>query len=295
MAGFIINLKFWWQTKGMAFRLILINVAIFLVIRIAALFIMFMHIDFSLILNWITLPPSFNGLTHEPWALLTYMFCHYDVLHILFNMLWLYWFGQMFTMLCTHKQLVALYLCGGIAGALLYLCLATTAPGIGDGGLLGASAAIMAIVIATAVINPDYQTSLLLIGYVKLKWVAIVTFVLFLLGIAGDNAGGNVAHIGGAIIGAIYGLAYRKGVDITRPVNRFFDRVFSLNFKPSFKSFRDKGNQTRQGPISSSTTTTNSVNMARIDSILDKIKKSGYQSLSNEEKKILFEASSRLK
>ncbi len=295
MADFITNLKFWWKTNGMVFRLILVNVAVFLLIRVAALVIMFTPIDFSPILNWVTLPPSFNGLTHEPWTLLTYMFCHYDIFHILFNMLWLYWFGQLFTMLCTQKQLLVLYFYGGIAGALLYLSLATTTPWIGGGGLLGASAAIMAIVIATAVINPDYQISLLLIGYVKLKWVAVVTFVLFLLGIAGDNAGGDVAHIGGAIIGAIYGLAYRKGVDITRPVNRLLDWIFSLNFKPSFNSHSNKRNQTHQKSTQSSSTTSNGVDMARIDSILDKIKKSGYQSLSNEEKKILFEASSRLK
>ncbi len=294
MADFINNLKFWWKTKGMAFRLILINVAIFLLIRVAALVIMFTPIDFSPILNWITLPPSFNGLTHEPWTLLTYMFCHYDVFHILFNMLWLYWFGQLFTMLCTQKQLLVLYFYGGIAGALLYLSLATTTPWIGGGGLLGASAAIMAIVIATAVINPDYQISLLLIGYVKLKWVAVVTFILFLLGIAGNNAGGDIAHIGGAIMGAIYGLAYRKGVDITRPVNRLLDWIFSLNFNLSFNSQRNKGSQPHQKAPQQSASS-NGVDMARIDSILDKIKKSGYQSLNNEEKKILFEASSRLK
>ena len=221
------TVKHKWRVSTMLMKLIYVNIAVFLVIRIGAIVCMFAGVSELVWLRWFELPSMPQWLCDTPWTVVTYMFSHFDVLHILFNMLWLYWFGTVFMLTGTQKQVFALYLYGGIGGALLYLLAFNTLPAFaGQASLLiGASASVIAIVVATAVIHPEYRMGLLFIGSVSLKWIAIITLGLFMLGLTGNNAGGHVAHVGGAVVGLIYGLCFKNGRDITKPFNKLIDRM----------------------------------------------------------------------
>lgn len=294
MATSIDWMKSKWGAADMVLRLIAVNVAIFLLIRAVAIVLMFTHANIDEMLRLVIVPPVLSEVLREPWTIVSYMFCHYDVFHVLFNMLWLYWFGRMFISIATPKQLFALYIYGGVAGAALYIGFCLISPWIGGGGLIGASAAIMAVVIATAVITPDVPVSLFFFGEVKLKWLAVVTVILFALGLTGNNAGGHAAHLGGVAMGVIYGVAFRRGHDLAKPFNRFLDSICSIverrKWQPQAKRYHYKASERRN-----QASQTASAAMADIDPILDKIKKSGYASLTAEEKRRLFEASSRMK
>ena len=184
MADSIIDkLKQQFRQGSVLLKLIYINVAIFLLLRLTWVVLMLFNIDGYVILPFIEMPSiPYEFITH-PWTLLTYMFVHYDVWHILFNMLWLYWFGQIFLMSFSEKQMVGLYLLGGIAGGLLYLLSYNLFPYFdGKEGLMcGASASIIAIVVATAFRMPDYKVNLLFLGAISLKYIALVTIVIDLL------------------------------------------------------------------------------------------------------------------
>jgi membrane associated rhomboid family serine protease len=284
--AFINELTARWRGAGMTARIIAVNVALFLVIRLAAVVALVARGGADDVLRWVMVPPGLGQLVTEPWTLLTYMFCHYELLHLLCNMVWLYWFGTLMMMMCTPKQLFALYIYGGLAGAMLYTALCGLAPWLGGGGLIGASASILAIVVAVAVISPDFEVNLLLVGPVKLKWIAVATVVLLALGLSGDNLGGHAAHLGGILVGLAYGSAFRRGTDITRPFNRLLDRLFSFRFTAARQP---RPSARRRQPAS------DAEEMADIDPILAKIKLSGYASLTAEERRRLFEASSRLK
>ena len=287
MADSIIDkLKQQFRQGSVLLKLIYINVAIFLLLRLTWVVLMLFNIDGYVILPFIEMPSiPYEFITH-PWTLLTYMFVHYDVWHILFNMLWLYWFGQIFLMSFSEKQMVGLYLLGGIAGGLLYLLSYNLFPYFdGKEGLMcGASASIIAIVVATAFRMPDYKVNLLFLGAISLKFID-------LLSVTSANGGGHIAHLGGALLGYWFIVRWEKGKDLTAPVNKLIDKIVT-GFKP-----RPKIKVSRPSNRSSSRPETDMEYRARkkkendeIDSILDKIKKSGYTSLSAEEKKRLFEA-----
>ncbi|MBQ4344596.1 MAG: rhomboid family intramembrane serine protease [Muribaculaceae bacterium] len=304
------TVKHKWRVSTMLMRLIYVNIAVFLVIRIGAIVCMFAGVSELVWLRWFELPSMPQWLCDTPWTVVTYMFSHFDVLHILFNMLWLYWFGTVFMLTGTQKQVFALYLYGGIGGALLYLLAFNTLPAFaGQASLLiGASASVIAIVVATAVIHPEYRMGLLFIGSVSLKWIAIITLGLFMLGLTGNNAGGHVAHVGGAVVGLIYGLCFKNGRDITKPFNKLIDRMvvaFSGGVRvkrPKAKRFTKshKKQQTETAQKQSQDKRQKDINatpedQAALNAILDKIKKSGYSALTADEKRRLFEVSKRIK
>jgi membrane associated rhomboid family serine protease len=240
-------------------------------------------------------------LLHRPWTLITYMFAHYGFLHILFNMLWLYWLGRIFMEYFSPKQLTGVYLLGGLGGALLFLIAYNTLPYFrtlpGPAFLKGASASVIAIVVATAVYAPDYRIGLLFLGEVPLKWVALVTVAIAVLGLDAGNVGGNIAHIGGAIVGAWFGLRIKRGRDITRPLNTAIDTVVGLFNGRSWKlpKFEKKAGakhnqqQAQQRPNRPA----DEVSEDELDKILGKIKVAGYDALTDEEKDKLFKASRR--
>ena len=286
MADSIIDkLKQQFRQGSVLLKLIYINVAIFLLLRLTWVVLMLFNIDGYVILPFIEMPSiPYEFITH-PWTLLTYMFVHYDV--------WQYWFGQIFLMSFSEKQMVGLYLLGGIAGGLLYLLSYNLFPYFdGKEGLMcGASASIIAIVVATAFRMPDYKVNLLFLGAISLKYIALVTIVIDLLSVTSANGGGHIAHLGGALLGYWFIVRWEKGKDLTAPVNKLIDKIVT-GFKP-----RPKIKVSRPSNRSSSRPETDMEYRARkkkendeIDSILDKIKKSGYTSLSAEEKKRLFEA-----
>jgi membrane associated rhomboid family serine protease len=218
------------------------------------------------------------------------MFLHKNFLHILFNLLWLYWFGRIFLEYLDGKKLVGVYLLGGLSGAFLYILSYNIFPvffkQLELSHALGASAAVMAIVIAIAAYVPNYAVYLLFIGRVKIIYIAIIGFLVTSVFDFSINTGGKIAHIGGALFGYLFILQYRKGRDITRGLNHFLSAFFGL-FKP-----RPKVKVTHlKSETEYDYNKRKKEEQMEIDRILDKIAKSGYDSLTKQEKELLFKQS----
>lgn len=295
MANYCTDLARRWRSLSILWKLIVVNIAVFAVIRLIGIAAIIGGFSINPVVDALALPPSLQELGYRPWTLLTYMFTHYDPLHIMFNMLALFWFGKLLTWRCTPRQLMALYIYGGIGGGLLFL-LASAGFDTVATPLLGASASVMALLIALALIMPDFEVSLMLIGRVKLKWLAVGAIVLFALGLAGNNAGGHVAHFGGIIVGAIFGLMMNRGVDITSPLNKAIDWV--VTFVGGVKAPRRKKQKfykSKEQPRAKQSAKATEADRQKLDAILDKIKKSGYSSLTDDERRQLFDVSSRIK
>lgn len=303
MARIIDTLRYHYTTGSMLIKLIFINVGVFLLLRIGAVICALSGISDAWFLHWVELPSDPMLLARMPWTVITYMFAQYDALHILFNMLWFYWFGQIFMLTDTSRRMVALYIYGGIAGAALFMAAYNLLPAFSGvtGWLIGSSASVIAIVTATAIAHPDYKVGLLFLGDVSLKWIAIATIGIDLLSIGGSNAGGHVAHLGGAAMGALYGCMLNNGRDITKPFNKLMDSI--ANALKAITAPRQHSNDSRHGgptaqrkaSYGSKTTSSSNANAeTTLDEILDKIKKSGYTSLTADEKRRLFEASKNL-
>ena len=290
MGDIFTNLKQNFKVGDVLTKLIYINVGIFVLIRLVSVFLMLFNINSTSFLQYLQFPSSPELFLYRPWTVFTYMFTHFDVLHILFNMLWLYWFGKLFLTYWGERQLGGLYVWGGIAGSVLFMLSYNIFPYFqhlaNDSYLMGASASVMAIVFAVAFYQKDLEVNLLIVGKVKLIYLAIFTFVIDLLAITSSNAGGHLAHIGGALLGVYFAVQIQKGKDLTRPMNRLIDWFVNLGKrKPKMK-------------VSYKRTETDYEYNARkhqeivdLDSILDKLKRSGYESLSSDEKKRLFDAS----
>ena len=284
----------------MLLKLIFINIGVFVVLHVLALGSLLMNAGYG-ILQWVELPSDLGLLLHRPWTLITYMFAHYGFLHILFNMLWLYWLGRIFMEYFSPKQLTGVYLLGGLGGALLFLIAYNTLPYFRilpePAFLEGASASVIAIVVATAVYAPDYRIGLLFLGEVPLKWVALVTVAIAVLGLDAGNVGGNIAHIGGAVVGAWFGLRIKRGRDITRPLNAAIDAVVGLFNGRSWKlpkhEKKSAAKYSRAQAQPRGTDPAKMVSEEELDKILGKIKVAGYDALTDEEKDKLFKASRR--
>ena len=259
---------------------IAINVLVFLSIHFARLivFLAGMQTDIGTLLYLnLALPADPQVLLYKPWTLVTYMFSQQEFFHFLFNMLWLYWLGQIFLSFLNKRQFVFTYLAGGLAGALLFLLAYNLLPVFrgGNSWLIGASAGVNAIVLAAATLVPDYSIRMLFFGNVRLKYLALVLVVLDILFVAGANAGGSIAHLGGALLGFVYIRQLQRGTDWSKVFNRQKKRLKVVH------------NDRR--PFSGSATDT--PDQEYIDSLLDKISRSGYNSLSKAEKEALFKAS----
>jgi membrane associated rhomboid family serine protease len=264
--------------------LIGINIIVFLVISVPPvfeqLFFRSNHIG-AFIDEYFELPARLKTLATHFWTPLTYMFMHSGVLHILFNMLWLYWMGQIFEEYLGNKRTVTLYILGGLAGALFFIAGINLIPFFADAGwqsatVVGASASVMAIVIATATLLPNYEIFLMFLGPVKLKWLALFYVVIDFLGTVGPNAGGELAHLGGILIGFVYIKQLQKGNDWSKPINQIFIP------KTKIKVVAGGGNDDKRSSLP---------RQDEVDRILDKISQSGYDSLNKQEKETLFRAS----
>ena len=189
-------------------KLIYVNIAIWVIVRLVFVGFTLSGSDGSTILSWVALPASFELFISRPWTILSYMFLHFEFMHILFNVLWLYWFGKIFLEYHSQQKLLSLYLIGGIWGGLAYMLAYNLIPVFQNTvfhvQLMGASASVIAIVIAIAVYVPNHLIHLVFIGPVKIKWIAFVSVLLYVINLSGDNAGGNFAHLGGALWGWIY-------------------------------------------------------------------------------------------
>ena len=300
MASIIDNIKAGFARGTLLVRLIYLNVAVFLLVHLVAVILTLWNIHPTAWMAYIDLPSDIGELLHRPWTLLTYMYVHYDVWHILFNMLWFYWFGNIFLQYFTPKQMGGLYLLGGLTGALFYVAAYNIFPYFTDkqGMMCGASAAIMAVVLAITVRVPDYKVNLLFLGAVSLKYIAAVTILIDLFSMTSANAGGHIAHIGGAVMGILFTQFWKRGKDLTRPVNAVIDAIVTLFSRPRFKVHRPPHTASSHSTASSHRRPESDYeynarkkrDMEEIDTILDKIKKSGYSALTEEEKKRLFDA-----
>jgi membrane associated rhomboid family serine protease len=267
-------------------RLIYINLGVFLVFRILNVFFFLSGTPFPF-MDWLALPADFGLLASRPWTLITYMFLHFDFLHILFNLLWLYWMGQIFLTYFDQGKLITIYLLGGIFGGLFYVAGYNSFPVfsqmVSDSRLLGASASVIAIVTALAVHAPNHTLHLMFIGPVKMKYIALVSVLMYVIGISSTNAGGNLAHLGGACWGVIYVLQLRRGMDPGKSVNGLFSSLKkTFSAKPKVKvSYRKPVDDIEYNKLKNH-------DQKRMNEILEKISKSGYDSLSKEEKEILF-------
>jgi membrane associated rhomboid family serine protease len=267
-------------------RLIYINLGIFLLVRIVNVFFFLSGNTFPF-LDWLALPADFGMLASRPWTLLTYMFLHFGFLHILFNLMWLYWMGQIFLGYFDEGKLVTIYLLGGICGGLFYVAGYNSFPVFSeivvDSRLLGASASVIAIVTALAVHAPNHTLYLMFIGPVKIKYIALFSVLMYVIGISSTNAGGNLAHLGGAFLGIVYILQLRRGIDLGKLLTNLIS-VIKKGFAPKPKvkvSYRKPVDDIEYNRIKNQDKT-------RMNGILEKISKSGYDSLTKEEKELLF-------
>lgn len=293
MEDIFIKLKQTFRQGSVLTKLIYINLAVFIIVRLAVVILTLFNLDGTLYLQYIELPSYTTLLLHQPWTLITYMFTHFDFLHILFNMLWLYWFGKIFLMFFNERQLGGLYILGGLAGALMFVLAYNVFPffskAVYTSYLMGASASVMAIVFAVSFYQKNYEIGLLLIGRVKLIYLALFTLIIDLLAITSDNAGGHIAHIGGALFGIGFALCFKQGVDLTSPINRMIDAVVNLG-KRKPKMTVTYNSQRKADYEYNARKNQDTV---EIDKILDKLRHSGYESLSADEKRKLFDASKK--
>lgn len=258
--------------------LIGINVAVFLILGLFTILekLTTRQAIFSgIVTDYLAVPANLSKLLSRFWTPFTYMFLHDGIFHILFNMLWLYWLGRIFEEYLGGKKLLTVYILGGLAGAFLYIAAYNIFPLFAQDKLIsqavGASAGVIAIVVATATLLPDYTIGLLLLGPVKLKWIAVFYVAISFLSVAGPNAGGNIAHIGGALIGFLYIKQLRNG-------NRW-GAMWNRIFKPKPKMRIVSRNLTNDVSYMPS--------QEEIDHILDKINISGTKSLNKNEKIML--------
>lgn len=297
MGNIITDLKDNFRRGSINQQFIYINIGIFVVIALIGIVGMLFNAGQGTWMSWLELPAWLPRFICQPWSLVTYMFLHADLFHLLFNMLWLYSFGQLFLLFFSARHFRGLYFLGGLCGGLLYI-LAFNAfpyfkPLVGGSLLLGASASVLAIVVATAVREPEYRVNLLLFGQIRLKYLALIMVVTDLLFITSGNGGGHIAHLGGALAGWWFAAGLRKGTDVTKWINQAIDwlqggwKVRRAPKKPKMKvHYGGRANDYDYNARKKERD-------EEVDRILDKLKKSGYGSLTTEEKQRLFDASKR--
>lgn len=266
-------------------KLIVFNIFIFLVLMVGKVGLLLAGHEevFSAFLENIALSSSPKIVLIKPWTVFTYFFVHIELFHLLFNMMFLYWFGLLIQDFIGADRLVKLFIWGGISGAIAYLLLVNSFSYfiLKDPTYLnGASAGVFAIVVAAATIKPTYRIHLFLIGDVQIKYIAAFYIVWSFIETTGSNAGGNIAHLGGAVMGFIYGFYFKN----PQKTNIFIkeEKVFSFLKVPQkniHKTIQEQENDV--------------VIEEELNQILDKISKSGYDSLSKYEKRRLFKASQK--
>lgn len=279
-------------------RLIFINIAVYALINIIYVFSWIFTgsahgtVGSVLMVNIQTyLNPEI--LMRKPWTLFTYMFVHEGFLHLLFNVLWLFWFGRIFIDVLKGKRLFAVYVLGGIFGALFAGFMYAVIPALqqlaaGTVPMIGASAAVLAIVAATATYFPNYQVYLLFFGQVRLKYLALVMVALDIIALPGLNSGGHLAHLGGALFGFVWAWQLKQGNDIAAWFVRLCDWIAGLFAEKPTMRVRYRNQKSNISDVQFEEIGKVAVSQSEIDVILDKISKYGYDSLTKKEKDLLF-------
>ena len=289
MANFIIEdfKKAWSKEDNGLIKIILINIIIFVSISILEVFITLSGGGslFRVVINKLMLPASFTTFILQPWSLISYFFLHLSFGHILWNMLFLYWFGKIIHDNIGNNAVISLYILGGIIGGLSYMALFNIIPFYGDrvseSLMLGASAGVFSIVAGSATLLPNYTFYLLFLGPVRIKYIALFYILLSFFDVTGSNAGGEIAHIGGALIGYLFIKQLQNGVNMGDGVIKIINLFNRKNYSKKEKEFTINKE------------TSFDISQDEIDKILDKISESGYSSLSKKEKEKLFNASKK--
>ena len=292
MSSIIEDIKKNFSSGNALTKLIYINVGVFLLVQLLYVFSFLFSLPLLAIIDYFSLPANTLILTKKPWSIITYMFLHKGFMHLLFNILWLYFGGQIFLSFFDNKKLTSTYVLGGISGAILFIISFNIFPvfenALPNAMALGASASVLAIIMAITTKSPNYIIRLFLIGNVKLKHIAFFSIALDILSIPQGNAGGHIAHLGGAFFGYLYVKQLNGGNDMASGFNKIMDYFTSiLRSTPKLKKTysRKKSDQDfKKEKVQE---------QAKIDKILDKIAKSGYEGLTKQEKDILFKASKK--
>lgn len=292
------NIKYKLKKATIVEKLIAINVAVFLFFFLFRTISFLFNFQSDFLLEWFVFPKEPAEFIFKPWSIITYAFLHAGIWHILSNMLILYFSGIYFLTYFSPKKLLNTYFLGAIFGALVYMLSYNLFPvfqGMGKSYLLGASAAVMAILVAVATHVPHLRVRLILIGSIKFWWIAAFLVILDVIQIPISNPGGHLAHLGGAAFGYIYAKQLGKGNDIASGFGKMLD-WFGTSFsgastqrKNNLKTVHKK-KKSGKSPVFSTAQKTKKVEQQKIDSILDKISKSGYDSLTKQEKDYLFNA-----
>ena len=286
-------------------QLLLLNGVVFvaLILVETTLTVVGQHDSYAAVLRQLEVSSDLGVLARHPWTLLTYAFTHAGFFHILFNMLNLYYFGQLVQEYLGNRRLVSLYVLGALAGVALFLVSYNLLPAFQmrlGSPMVGASAAVTAIIVGAATLLPDYTFMLILLGPVKIKWIARAVVLISLAGVNQGNPGGEIAHLGGALLGFVFVKQLKAGRDLGTPVQavgNWFAKLFSR--KPVMRASRTE-NYFRPAPVTTKTAAAGrpaapaavvSNVQEEVDLILDKISRSGYESLSKDEKQKLFRAS----
>lgn len=272
------------------FKLIYINIAVYVLVQVvytSSFLFQNSSIDLVYLLG---MPSQPKELLFRPWTPFTYMFTHFGFTHILFNLIWLYFAGQIFLQYFTAKKLYSIYLMGGLLGGLAYLLAYNLFPAFSQQNtqLIGASASVLAILFAVASYVPNYKVNLIFIGPVSIKYLAIASVFIDIISIPKGNAGGHIAHLGGALLGIAFIQQWKKGKDISISMERLIDQFTGLFKKKNLKTVHKR-------PQTDDEFRSDKVKRSKnIDEILDKIAKSGYDSLNEKEKEYLFKNSKKM-
>lgn len=260
-------------------KIIIVNIVVFLLCLV-----------FSPLMSWFELPNEFSKFILKPWSIVTYAFLHSGWSHIIFNMILLYFVARMFLNLFSPKIALNIYFLGGICGAIFYLLFYDFLPNSNPRDVLvGASASVIAVLIFLCAYMPNHDVRII-VANIKLWYIGVFFVVLDVLRLFGDNGGGYLAHLGGALLGFIYAKQLLKGNDIGKGFERFMDNFigfFKFKKKSPLKTVHK--NKSKVGGYTKADFSEFN-NQKKIDVILDKISKSGYDSLTSEEKEVLFRA-----
>lgn len=300
MDSFLNDFKNAWNKPNNALpQIIIINVVIFLILIILNLFgsiealrpiVYFIHEQFII-------PSQFSEFIFRPWTIITYAFSHSlsGIMHIFMNMLILYWFGRLIVEYLGNQKLINIYVLGAITGGAMYLVAYNIIPSLSvqHAQMVGASGAVYAVTWAAATLLPNYTFHLIFLGPVKIKYIALFVLTTSLIGLNGQNVGGNIAHLGGALMGYVYIKQLQSGTDWGAWISGVIVFFKSLFVRQGPIKVSHKKNKSSRSKTSAPNTGANIANQAEIDKILDKISQSGYESLSKEEKQKLFNASKK--
>ena len=282
------NLIGQFKQLSIVLKIIVINTLIFLIFYLGSFFF---KLSPSTLVSWFVLPTSFLEIVYQPWSFVTYAFLHAGFWHLFWNMYLLYWFGLYVLNLFTSKRFLTIYLLGAINGGLFYVLAYNLFPVFNNisSNLMGASAAVLAIVIFIATYTPDAIVRIFTFR-IKLWQVGLVMVLLDLFQLpSSGNAGGLIAHMGGAIFGYVYAIHLKKGNDIGIWFENFMDLLVNLFKSNKYKHFKQVHKTKQSAPKNTKRNPTTN-HQIKIDRILDKIGKSGYDSLTKAEKDFLFKA-----